>query len=65
MASKDHQSREIDMSTSDAIAFERRRYLASAHTRLDWFHYIAAVERLRRQPEDPKSTPPLKGGYPA
>jgi hypothetical protein len=40
------------MSTSDLIAFERRRYLASTHTRLDWFHYISAVERLRSQPED-------------
>jgi hypothetical protein len=45
------------MSTSDLIAFERRRYLASAHTRLDWFHYICAVERLRSQPQQPE--PPL------
>ena len=41
------------MSTSDLIAFERRRYLASTHTRLDWFHYICAVERLRSLPHRP------------
>jgi hypothetical protein len=36
------------MTTSDLINYERRPYLASAHSRLDWFHYLAAVERLRR-----------------
>jgi hypothetical protein len=44
------------MTRSDLIAFERRRYLASAHTRLDWFHYITAVERLQAQPDE--ATPP-------
>ncbi len=53
------------MSTSDLVAFERRRYLASAHTRLDWFHYITAVERLRSQPEDPTPPPARRDGCPA
>ena len=53
------------MSTSYLIAFERRRYRASAHTRLDWFHYITAVERLRSQPDGPAPPPPRPDGYPA
>jgi hypothetical protein len=52
------------MSTSDLIALERQRFLASAHTRLDWFHYITAVERLRTQPENPTPQSPLPYGYP-
>jgi hypothetical protein len=53
------------MRTSDLIASERRHYLASAHTRLDWFHYVTAVERLRHQPEEPVPSPPRQEGYPA
>jgi hypothetical protein len=37
------------MSTVDLIAEERRRYNSSAGTSQDWFRYITAVERLRKQ----------------
>jgi hypothetical protein len=36
------------MAIVDLIAAERRSYLSSAQTRLDWFRYVTAVERLRR-----------------
>jgi hypothetical protein len=40
------------MSTSQQVAEQRRRYLASAHTRRDWFDYVTAVERLRKVPSE-------------
>ncbi len=39
------------MSTIDAIAAARRRYLDSPKSRLDWVFYLETVERLRRQRE--------------
>jgi hypothetical protein len=37
---------------ADLIAEERRQYMASAHTRMDWFRYVTAVERLRKLPPE-------------
>jgi hypothetical protein len=40
------------MAIPDLIAEERRLYLASSHTRRDWFRYITTVEHLRRLQQD-------------
>jgi hypothetical protein len=40
--------RELEMSSIDEIAEQRRRYMASAKTSRDWFDYVTAVERLRK-----------------
>ena len=37
------------MSTIDAIAAAKSRYLQSPKTRLDWVFYLETVERLRKQ----------------
>lgn len=39
------------MSTIDAIAEARRRYLASPKSRRDWAIYVETVEALRTQRE--------------
>ena len=39
------------MSTIDAIAAAKRRYLESPKSRLDWVYYLETVERLRKQRE--------------
>jgi hypothetical protein len=54
------------MSTIEQIAEQRRRYMASAKTSRDWFDYVTAVERLRKQP--PGRACPDKqrnGGHPS
>jgi hypothetical protein len=42
------------MTTLDLIAEERRRYMSSAKSHMDWFRYVTAVERLRTPPEQQK-----------
>lgn len=37
------------MSTIDAIAEARRRYMDSAQSRRDWMLYVQTVEALRKQ----------------
>jgi hypothetical protein len=41
------------MSTTDQVAEERQRYMASARTSRDWLHYVTTVEHLRKVTMEP------------
>jgi hypothetical protein len=47
------------MSTIDAIAAARKRYLDSPRTRRDWIIYVQTVETLRMQREGVEDPNPL------
>ena len=46
-----------NMSTIDAIAEARRRYLDSSRSRRDWTIYVETVEALRTQREGVAASP--------
>lgn len=47
------------MSTIDAIAVARKRYMESPKSRRDWIVYVETVERLRAEREGLADPDPL------
>ena len=47
------------MSTIDAIAAARKRYMDSPKSRRDWIDYVQTVENLRKQREGVPDPTPL------